>query len=89
MAYHFVFILYAMQPCLKLLECMNYMREFNQHADMYIKYVEKLFQALGKDYRISQHSLYPPPPPSHRRRGATTVFGQNRHHRRDTASSFS
>ena len=28
-------------------------------------------------------------PPSHRRRGATTVFGQNRHHRSDTASSFS
>ena len=28
-------------------------------------------------------------PPSHRRRGATTVYGQNRHHRSDTASSFS
>ena len=28
-------------------------------------------------------------PPSHRRRGATTFFGQNRHHRSDTASSFS
>ena len=28
-------------------------------------------------------------PPSHWRRGATTVFGQNRHHRSDTASSFS
>ena len=28
-------------------------------------------------------------PPSHRRRGATTVFGKNRHHRSDTASSFS
>ena len=28
-------------------------------------------------------------PPSHRRRGATTVFGENRHHRSDTASSFS
>ena len=27
--------------------------------------------------------------PSHRRRGATTVLGQNRHHRSDTASSFS
>ena len=28
-------------------------------------------------------------PPSHRRRGATRVFGKNRHHRSDTASSFS
>ena len=28
-------------------------------------------------------------PPSHRKRGATTVFGQNRHHRSDTASSYS
>ena len=28
-------------------------------------------------------------PPSHQRRGATTVFGENRHHRSDTASSFS
>ena len=28
-------------------------------------------------------------PPSHRRRGATMVFGENRHHRSDTASSFS
>ena len=28
-------------------------------------------------------------PPSHRRRGATTVIGENRHHRNDTASSFS
>ena len=28
-------------------------------------------------------------PPSHRRCGATTVFGPNRHHRSDTASSFS
>ena len=27
--------------------------------------------------------------PSQRRRGATTVFDQNRHHRSDTASSFS
>ena len=28
-------------------------------------------------------------PPSHRMRGATTVLGENRHHRSDTASSFS
>ena len=28
-------------------------------------------------------------PPSHRRRGAPTAFGLNRHHRSDTASSFS
>ena len=28
-------------------------------------------------------------PPSHRRGSATTVFGLNRHHRSDTASSFS
>ena len=48
-------------------------------------YPETQIQKLQRVQNVAARLM----PSSHRKRGATTVFGQNRHHRSDTASSFS
>ena len=56
---------------------------------MAITTLTTMLHAYIQRIQTGQLDAYVLIPPSHRRRGATTVFGINRHHRSDTASSFS